>query len=492
MSNKGVILLIIILTINEAYGQRALLGEPSGTTPLRQIQTDQESIFSGSIIEILNHSFDSITSLSTEVKGFTASMLLPDNTLWKRARGVAKELPVPDSLTSDNLMGMGSITKTFVATTLLMMMEDGLLNLEDSIGMYLEAYPNIPGDATIRQLLSHRTGIMDFMNEDLTIFYDWWANPDSIWVTDTILSNRIQEQNFQAGTDWSYSNTNYLLAGRIIERITNQSWYQVVRQRIIDPLGLIHTFALPYESPGNQEISHGWGYYQDFDHYGPLQDNGIPIEGLFSMAGSAGCLITTTEDLVRFNQQLFGGHLLLPATLAEMQSAYSTPSSYKYGLGAMYFLNLIHSVNVENWGHGGSLVYRSLALYFPEDSISLAVQQNVESFDDYIDFEHVFRVLLIEYRKYKSTQSPLALEDIEELNAYRIYPNPTNGQLTIEILESGAYSYPLHCALVDLRGQIIQSFDLTKRKTDISFDNLPEGMYFLRIADSTTKILIDN
>jgi len=490
--NKGVLILIIIFTLNEAYGQRAFLGEQSVTIAPRQIQTEQESIFSGSIIEILNQSFDSITSLSTEVKGFTASMLLPDNTLWKRTWGVAKELPVPYSLTTDHLMGMGSITKTFVSTTLLLMMEDGLLNLQDSIGMYLDDYPNIPGDATIHQLLSHRTGIMDYMNEDTIIFYDWWANPDSIWVVDTILSNYIREQNFQAGTDWSYSNTNYLLAGRIIEKITNQPWYQVVRQRIIDPLGLTHTFALPYESPGNQEISHGWGYYQNFDHYGPLQESGIPIEGLFSIAGSAGCLLTTTEDLVRFNQQLFGGHLLLPSTLAEMRNVYLTPHSYKYGLGAMTFLPDFLGVNVENWGHGGNYVYSSLALYFPEDSISLAVQQNVELFADYIDLNDVFRVLLNEYLNHKSTQPPLASEDIKEQNAYRIFPNPTNGQFTIEILEGGAFNYPLRCVLVDLSGQIIQSFDLTNRKTEIRLDHLPEGMYFLRIANSTTKILLDN
>ena len=101
-------------------------------------------IAAGSLPELLDHVFDSLTSISS-IKGMNAAMLLPDGSLWKRASGLAEQIPTQIDLTTDHLMGMGSISKSFVSATLLLMSEDGLLSLDDSIGVYLDPYPNVPG-----------------------------------------------------------------------------------------------------------------------------------------------------------------------------------------------------------------------------------------------------------------------------------------------------------------------------------------------------------
>jgi D-alanyl-D-alanine carboxypeptidase len=110
-------------------------------------------------------------------------------------------------LETEDLMGMGSISKSFVSTTILVLFEEGLLSLDDSIGMYLDDYPNVPGEATIKQLLGHRTGISDYLNENPAMI-DLWANhPDTLLPADTILYHYVLEPNFPVGNDWSYSNT---------------------------------------------------------------------------------------------------------------------------------------------------------------------------------------------------------------------------------------------------------------------------------------------
>ena len=114
-----------------------------------------------------------------------------------------------------------------------------------------------------------------------------------------------------------------------------------------------------------------------------VQGFGFPDEGLFSLATSAGCLITTPEDLARFTERVFGGHLLQPATLLELETEYVQDGrGALYGLGAAAFPA---PENLENWGHNGDLIYKSIALYFPSENMSLAVQQNDDRSHDPTD-----------------------------------------------------------------------------------------------------------
>lgn len=443
-----------------------------------------------SLTETLDAAFDSITNLST-LTGFNAAMILEDGTIWKRASGMAEEEPEVVPLTTDHLMGMGSISKSFVAATILLLMEDGLLTLDDSIGQYIIGYENVPGEVTIRQLLSHRSGISDYLNENPATVLEWVYHPDSIWVEDTLLNNYVLETNFPPGQSWSYSNTNYLLAGRIIEHITGQIWYEVVRDRIINPLNLTATFTYPWESPGTQPFSHAWAEWDLASGVDDLQGIGVSMDGFFSMASSAGCLISTPEDLVLFHNALYGGDLLQPASLAEMQTDYVQNSSFgiEYGLGAASF-NL--PGNTENWGHNGSLIYKSLALYLPEKNVSIAVQQNDNRINalgqpPVIDFNDVFLVLLDACENYVPTTST---SNVAVDNSISVFPNPTSDVLTIQYNGNSNQYLPVVGRLTDVNGRAIRSFSLSQKVSSINLEDINAGVYFLHLGGMVKRVVV--
>jgi D-alanyl-D-alanine carboxypeptidase len=434
-----------------------------------------------SLIETLDHVFDSVTALSP-VKGFNAAMRLPDGAVWKRARGVAVEVPAAAPLTTDHLMGMGSITKSFVAVTVLRLHEEGLLDLDDSIGQYVGPYPNVPPNTTIRQLLNHRSGISDYINENPAMADAVLTDLDSVWSAGSVLSGYVLTPNFPTDESWSYSNTNYLLAGDILEAVTGQPWYAVVRNRVLEPLGLTHTFAYPWETPGNQPFAHVFADVIGDAQLEDWQGIGLGDAALFSVAGSAGCLITTPEDLVAFSERLYGGHLLAPETLSAMQVDYvdNPDLGFLYGLGALSFPI---AGGLENWGHDGDLLYKSVALYFPAENMALAVQQNddrtydPEAENPVVDLYIVYGALLEAYLNYL----PTALGDAPEaVLPLRAYPNPGSAQLHLELPDDGRITYPAVLHITDMTGKVAATHTLRSSRETIDVSALPSGSYGLR------------
>ncbi|MFD0345736.1 serine hydrolase domain-containing protein [Kitasatospora aburaviensis] len=158
---------------------------------------------------------------------------------------------------------------------------------------------------------------------------------------------------FDPGKGWHYSNTNYIIAGMLIERLTGRSWAQEVERRIIRPLGLSGT-SMPIDSPFVPG-PHAHGYYKLAD--GPADTTLLNP----SMAGSAGAGVSTTADLTRFISALLGGRLLGPAELAEMKRV--SPSGQAYGLG----LQRTPTACGEFWGHGGGIPGYTTLLYGASD-----------------------------------------------------------------------------------------------------------------------------
>jgi D-alanyl-D-alanine carboxypeptidase len=138
---------------------------------------------------------------------------------------------------------------------------------------------------------------------------------------------------FPAGKGWSYSNTNYILAGMIIQKVTGESWDHEVNARIIKPLGLRHTIT-----PGSFPFisgPHADGYMK----FGPSTWTDTTVMNM-TVAWAAGAIISTNEDMHRFYSALFGGRLLRPAQLAEMLTTTaetdSNPPGMRYGLGPQW------------------------------------------------------------------------------------------------------------------------------------------------------------
>lgn len=237
----------------------------------------------------------------------------------------------------------GSITKTFVSTVILQLVGEGALALDDPVDEHLPEF-GIDPRITVRMLLQHTSGLFNHTGE---------VNPDGTIEPGIPLDGKEFEENrfrtyrpeelirlalskparFEPGTDWSYSNTNYVIAGELIERLTRTPYAFQVWHRILRPLGLRDT-VLPGAWPGIPgPHAHGYHTYRLDGDLRVLDVTRVNP----TWAGAAGELISTTLDLDRFITALIGGELLPADLLAEMRDAMPTGEGDYYGLGLQNF-----------------------------------------------------------------------------------------------------------------------------------------------------------
>ncbi|WP_158607822.1 serine hydrolase domain-containing protein [Nocardia panacis] len=253
---------------------------------------------------------------------------------------------------TDARIRIGSNTKTFVATVALQLVGEGKLSLDAPVDQYLpgvvhgESYD--PKKITVRNILQHTSGIPDYLEEPE---FDEESSRYKVFQPAQLadLPFARHPADFAPGAKFEYSNTNYILAGMVIEEVTGQPVAAEIKTRIADRLGLKSTF-LP--APGDIAIPdpHPSGY--------ALADAGKPVEFTEqdpSWAGAAGAMISTGRELNRFYVDLLNGKLLPPAQLAEMQRtvpADEMSPGFQYGLG---LARIPSSCGKEVWGHGGTL-----------------------------------------------------------------------------------------------------------------------------------------
>ncbi|MFD5465367.1 serine hydrolase domain-containing protein [Kitasatospora sp. NPDC127059] len=265
--------------------------------------------------------------------------------VWRNATGVAALGGLPAD--PEGRFRIGSATKTFVATTLLQLVGERRLGLDDRLECLLPGIVPNSTAITVRQLLNHTSGVANYTQDPAfdSTAPDWQAagrfRPYSLQELVDIADTYPPA--FPPGQGWGYSNTNYVLIGMVIERLTGSSWQEEVTRRIIRPLHLTGT-----SMPGNSPFvpgSHAHGYLRTAD--GPVDVTLLDP----SMAGSAGAGISTTADLTAFLAALLGGRLLPPAELAEMQRTGPSGGGQSYGLG----LQRVDTPCGTYWGHSGGI-----------------------------------------------------------------------------------------------------------------------------------------
>jgi D-alanyl-D-alanine carboxypeptidase len=263
--------------------------------------------------------------------------------------------PVP----KDGYVRFGSITKTFVATVVLQLVGENRLSLDQTVEQLLPGVVSGAGNdgrtVTVRDLLQHTSGLQDYIHD---VFPDpsaqtYFANRWHAYRPEQLVALAMRhEPAFPAGTRWAYSNTNYVLAALIIEKVTGRTWEQLVHERILGPLGLHRTDTpgakpfLPHPHASN---------YQQFTVDGPLVDTTIPYRPFDS--GADGSMTGTARDLNRFFAALAGGKLLDPAELAAMRTTVPVPQDSGHPAGTQAGLGLFFtplSCGGGYVGHGGS------------------------------------------------------------------------------------------------------------------------------------------
>ncbi|AIG75466.1 Conserved putative secreted protein [Amycolatopsis japonica] len=254
---------------------------------------------------------------------------------------------------------IASFSKTFLSATMLQLVGEGRLSLEDTVDRWLPGVVSGNGNdgkaITIRQLLQHTSGLHDYMAElDLFTEKGFLRHRfDELSATEAVKLAVGKPPEFAPGRSWGYSNTNYVLAGLVTEKVTGQDWRRAIIDRIVRPLDLRET-TLPHTSPFIP-APHARGYDR-FVVEGsnpPLLGRRVDVTLMNpSMGGGAdGSINSTTEDGNKFLRALLGGKVLKPALLAEMKKTVPAPGLGEYGLG----LQKTTSSCGAYWGHGGSL-----------------------------------------------------------------------------------------------------------------------------------------
>jgi D-alanyl-D-alanine carboxypeptidase len=313
-----------------------------------------------------------LDSIRTEqgVKGLSAAVFMPEQGLWKGVSGISSQYPLANADTS-MVFGIGSNTKAFVSTAILSLVDEGLVSLDDSLGRYLPAYPNVGGYITIRELLNMTSGLFDYLNDSNAQGDSVASNPMRRWMPDELIRTFVGPPKALPGGSYSYCNTDYILLGMVISSVTGKSVSSQIRQRILAPLSLNHTF-LEVEESYPDPVAHPWDSGVDF--------NSIPVTAHFSTLWTAGGIMSTATDMARWVKALYEGSVLSQSSLAQMLtwvSMSSTPATglqwSGYGLGVRqgsYYGKKVY-------GHTGAVMgYVSITGYIPRAGASFAILFN--------------------------------------------------------------------------------------------------------------------
>lgn len=249
---------------------------------------------------------------------------------------------------------IGSITKTFTATMVLQLVEEGKLTLDTKLSQFFPKLPNA-SEITIRQMLQHKSGLHNFTDD--STYLDFCSKPHT---RDMLLAKfETLKPDFAPGASQSYSNTAYVLLGFMVEDLTKKSYADALQQRIVQKLKLKSTYAGGKIQPEKNEA---YSYTWSGTRWEPAGETDMTVPR------AAGCIEGTTADLNAFAEGLFAGKLLKATTLDTMKKI-----DGRFGLG------LIRFPFGKKWayGHTGGIDgFNSMLTYLPDDKVTVSYTGN--------------------------------------------------------------------------------------------------------------------
>jgi len=273
----------------------------------------------------------------------------------------------------------GSVGKTFAAATALQLIKEGKIGLDDRIEKYLGReswFARLPNakEITVRQLMNHSSGLMRYeFKEQFT--RDLTANPERVWKPAELVAYLLDEKPpFEAGKGWDYSDTNYIVLGMIIEKVTGKKFYDEANRRLLKPLKLTDT--IQQDGPRLPGLVQGYaGPNNPFGGTDEMIVNGkFSINPQFEWTG--GGYASTAQDLARWAKMLYEGKAFSADLLPQVLDGVSAPMlgrETKYGLGVIIRKTAVGT----SYGHSGFFPgYMTDMMYFPEHKVAVAVQVN--------------------------------------------------------------------------------------------------------------------
>jgi len=304
-----------------------------------------------------------------KVPGVIAAVWVPDKGTWIKATGYADKT-TGQAMDPNMLFRIASASKTFTVRVILNLVQEGKLSLDDTIDKYITD-PIIPNahNITIRQVANMTSGLFEY-TDDQTYLDMKKENPLYVWTPKEQIELALTHTPYFApGTSWHYSNTNYIILGLIIEKITGNSVITEIQNRIIIPLGLSKTsFATTPKMPPNS--SHGYSLSNTADENSMFDSTVIDP----SCAWTAGAIISNIYDLKMWAQEFGTGSLISSNLYKEQLTWIDEPGvtlPFKYGLGTMRVGNFI--------GHEGSIDGFNISMmYLPSNGAVFIVVLNLE------------------------------------------------------------------------------------------------------------------
>lgn len=352
--------LLIAVTCGAAFGQRPVVA--TGTNVLKkdiQLKLDE-------------------WHKAGKFPGATVGVALANGESFGLAVGVS-DTEAKTRMNPDSRMLAGSVGKTFAAAVALQLAYEGKIDLDAKIEKYLGKetwFPRLPNalDITVRQLMNHTSGLVryEFKPEFVR---DLNAQPNKEWKPLEQIAYVFDEKPpFEAGKGWEYSDTNYIVLGMIIEKITGKEFYGLAEKRLIKKFKLRNT--TPSYGPRIAGLIQGYSGEQNiFNIRNRMIEGGrLPFNPKFEWTG--GGYVSTSEDLARWAKLLYGGDVLKPAMKREMLNGVAAAPlgrETKYGLGVI----IRQTAAGTTYGHSGFFPgYLTDVMYFPDKNIAVAVQVN--------------------------------------------------------------------------------------------------------------------
>jgi CubicO group peptidase (beta-lactamase class C family) len=308
-----------------------------------------------SYAQSLEHKIDSLIETKFKSTGPGATFLVSKNgeLLYRKAFGEANlELNVP--MKPENVFKIGSMTKQFTAISILMLMEEGKLSLDDELSKYISDYPMYDKKITIHHLLTHTSGIKNYTS--LKAIRDITRNDLSPIELIDFFKN--EPMDFEPGEQFKYNNSGYVILGHIIELVSGQSYEDFVGQHIFKKLQMISS---QYASHTNVIKNRASGYHNRDGYVNSMYFS-------LTLPYAAGSLMSTVDDLLKWQEGLNNNSLVSSSTIAKVFTNYTLNNGEKINYG--YGWHLKDLKGLETRQHGGSIFgFKSMGVYIPSTDI---------------------------------------------------------------------------------------------------------------------------
>ncbi len=391
------------------------------------------------------------------VPGIAAAVKIPGQEVWQKATGSSHE---GSPLDPKHGMGIGSNNKTMTAVLIMKLVEAGRLALDDHLGSYLPSYEHVDGGITIGQLLRHQSGVAEYFTDEF--FQRMLQDPTKRWTPEEILST-IGPADFDPGVESSYSNTNYILLGMIVERVSGQPYANYLRGEIFDALDLNCTFAEGLE-PVTCPVAHPWVEGEDLWQ--------MPRVAIGTAAWAAGCVVSNVKEMVTWYDQLFNGNVLTEESIREMTDF--GQGNDEFGLGLLRLWDGPQTY----WCHAGQTIgYSSFFLYDPDEKYAVTVMVNDALLEGELsDPKDIALDLASAVRAHRVTSMSLRRSPT---GAVKVFPNPVNDKLTIEV----AYGQIDQVTICDLAGRIFRrQRSVQSPQIVLGIGDLPPGAFLANVV----------